>query len=234
METGVKVEVSYCRNCGGDRDHVFLCEKTNHWVDPDAPVDGAHTWAMLECAGCHTVTFLHRHWFSEETEITKSGPEPIINIELYPPAPRRKKPEWGITLLLGLKPNEYWIAHLHDDIYQALGLKAYSLASMGIRAIVDFVVTSKVGDKGSFADKLQRMQDQELINNTEVGMLSAAFDAGSAAAHRGYRPPEEDVYLMLDVTEHLLQQLYIVPVQQEMHAMAAEALKARTPRRERS
>ncbi|MEW6435734.1 MAG: DUF4145 domain-containing protein [Pseudomonadota bacterium] len=226
---------SYCRVCGGVRNHTIYSEKEKQWED-DISIDGGETWSILECRGCDTITFRHRSWFSEDYEITDAQGRPIPNVkvELYPPAPKRKKPEWRLPVLLEATLDDHWIFALHDDIYRALGLGAYSLAAMGIRAIADYIVTSQTGDYGSFRAKLERMRDGGLITAQQVEIVFAAFDAGSASAHRGYKPSEEDAFTLLDIAESLLDQFYITPMRQSSQEKAAAALRKKTPARQRS
>jgi hypothetical protein len=228
--------MSYCRQCGGERHHSVVAEKTRPWSEHDGGIYGGNTWSIVECGGCHTVTFVHTHWFSEDCELTDDdGWTPIVHVDLYPPAPSRKMPEWvRVHALLCLPRDHLWIVKLHADIYAAIGLESYSLAAMGTRAIVDFIVTSKAGDKGNFMDKLNRMREQSLITETQVGVIFAVFDAGSAAAHRGHSPTREDVYTQLDITESLLERIYIEPSRQRKQAEAAAVLKSRTPQRPNS
>jgi len=188
----------------------------------------------LECRGCGNVTFVHTHWFSEDWEIGDEGPEPIVHRDLYPPSPPRPLPEWASELWLALTSKDLWVVKLHGDIYAALGSGALSLAAMGTRAIVDFVVTSKVGDTGGFTKKLERMRNKGLITDVQAEITNAAFDAGSAAAHRGHSPTREDAYTLLDITETLLRQIYIDPMRQRRQAEAAAALKTKTPQRLKS
>ena len=220
--------MSYCRRCGGERHHSIIAQETRYWREEDAPVDGSDTWSIVECGGCSTVSFVHTHWFSEDCDLTDDGWIAIVHRDLYPPTPSRKMPEWGTYALLCLPAN---LAKLHSDIYATIGLGAYALAAMGTRAIVDFIVTAKAGDKGNFMDKLNRMQEERLITVIQVGVIFAAFDAGSAAAHRGHSPTQEEVYTQLDITESLLQQIYIDPARQRRQAEAAATLKSKTPQR---
>ena len=220
--------MSYCRRCGGERHHSIIAETSRTW---DEGVSGGDVWQIVECRGCRTITFVHGHWFSEDEEMTDEGPAPILHRDLYPPAPPRKMPEWGTDFLLSLSGDNAWISKVHEDIYAAVGLEANALAAMGARAIVDYVVTSKAGEKGNFKDKLIRMREQQLISETQVDVIYAAFDAGSAAAHRGFSPSREDVYTLLDITEALLEQIYIVPLRQRRQASVAAALKSKTPQR---
>ncbi len=221
----------YCRNCGGERSHIVVSTKEIRWSEIDVPVEGADTWSILECAGCHTVTFVHENWFSEDFEMTDNGPEPIVHKDLYPPSPQRKIPEWARNLILDLPTDENWISGLYSDIYAAVGLKAFGLAAMGTRAIVDGIVTAKAGNGGNFRKKLDRMYSRALITQQQVEIIDSAFDAGSAAAHRGYKPTQADIFILLDVMEALLHEVYIVPAERERQAKAAAALKSRTPKR---
>jgi hypothetical protein len=229
-----ETELSFCRRCGGDRHHTVIAKKERHWSDNEAQIDGSDTWSILECRGCQNITFVHIHWFSEDLTIGDEGPEPIVHRDLYPPSPPRPLPEWASELWLALKHEDRWVVKLHSDIYTALGSGALSLAAMGTRAIVDFVVTSKVGDAGVFTKKLERMHNKVLITDVQAEIIRAAFDAGSAAAHRGYIPTQEDVYTLLDITETLLRQIYIDPMRQKRQAEAAAALKTNTPQRLKS
>jgi hypothetical protein len=93
-------------------------------------------------------------------------------------------------------------------IYSAIELKAYQLATIGLRSIVDYIVTSKAkelrGD--TFRKKLDRMQKDGLITVTQVDVLHTAFDAESAASHRGHAPKLADVLTMLEIGEALIEQ----------------------------
>ena len=201
----------FCRQCGGDRYHSTIAAKVESWSDEDTPTCAGETWAIVQCCGCRTLTFLHERWFSEDTVETDHGPEPIMHRTIYPPAPARKLPEWSSDnfILLDIPVNDAWVFKLHQDVYDAIGLRSLHLSAMGIRAIVDHIVTWKAGDGGKFLDKLERMRDLALISPSEVNVFFSAFDAGSAAAHRGYGPELEDVYKMLDIAEALIVRFYV-------------------------
>lgn len=220
---------SYCRRCGGERNHLALGEKVINWTDDY--VDGGDAWYIVQCRGCDTVTFRHESWFSEDIEMTEEGPVPKVKVDLYPPAPLRKMPEWNHHFVLDFTQSDRWIFNLHEDIYRALGLRAYSLAAMGLRAIADHIVTSRAGDRGSFKDKLERMRDGGLFTAKQLEVIFAAFDAGSASAHRGYEPSEEDALTQLDIVESLMEQFYIIPMRHAKQERAAAALRANTPAR---
>lgn len=82
----------------------------------------------------------------------------------------------------------------------------------------------KVGDQGNFPQMLDAMIKAELISKNESSILQAALDAGSAAAHRGYSPTSESLNDVMDIVEHLLKSVFVLP-------KVAEKLKKSTPQR---
>lgn len=147
-------------------------QKTRSWDDDDSPVCGGDAWLIVECGGCRTVTLVHEHWFSEDYYVDDDGPTPVVHRDLYPPAPRRKLPEWKADIFLEFSMPAS-LPKRHAEIYAALGMGLYALAALGTRAIVDFVVTSKAGDGNDFKAKLTRMVDKGLITQT-LGSVAAA------------------------------------------------------------
>ena len=127
--------------------------------------------------------------------------------------------------------NDAWVFKLHQDVYAAIGLDSLHLSAMGIRAIVEHIVTWKAGDVGAFLDKLERMRDKDLISPSQVNVIFSAFDAGSAAVHRGNGPKLQDVYTMLDIAEALIMQFYVDPAMEKWREVAAAELKKNTPPR---
>ena len=96
----------------------------------------------------------------------------------------------------------------------------------------DHIVTWKAGEVGGFRDKLERMRDLGLISPSQVPSIFSAFDAGSAAVHRGYGPKEQHLYSMLEIAEGLIMRFYVDPVTEKRHEVAAAELKKSTaPRR---
>ncbi|WP_158805636.1 DUF4145 domain-containing protein [Acidisoma sp. L85] len=234
MAQDTPVLMSRCRQCGGSRYHSTLAEETRLWDEEDVGEVGGDIWAIIECCGCRTVTLSHSHWIGSDYTYDQSGNAiTAIDRDLYPLSSARKIPEWGAELFFAFNEKEWWIARLHKDLYSALALNAYGLVAMGARAILDFVVTSRTGEKGNFKEKLSRLAEKTVITEAQVTSIFAAFDAGSAAAHRGHSPTWSEVYTQLDIIEDLLDQLYITPTRRRRQIKEAAALVKKTPQRAR-
>ena len=73
-------------------------------------------------------------------------------------------------------------------------------------------MNKKIGDSGGFDAKLRSMYEQGYIGEDEKDkLLDPVIDAGSAAAHRAYRPKSDHLDTMMDTVEHLIHRLFVLP-----------------------
>ena len=89
---------------------------------------------------------------------------------------------------------------------------------------MDHVTTLMVGDRGNFAVALEALRRRGKVGAEEKRFLKTAFDACSAAGHRGFRPSVDDVNHILDIVERLVQSHFFLKD-------AARELAQRTPPR---
>lgn len=111
-----------------------------------------------------------------------------------------------------------------EEVYKSLDADGRRLALMGARALVDITILDKVGDAGSFQQKLQLMVQKGFLSRESSEYLAAALDAGNAAAHRGYYPGSDQLNHVMDIVENLLQAAYVLKD-------AAAELRKTTPQR---
>ena len=85
------------------------------------------------------------------------------------------------------------------------------LATIGIRTVFD-CASQKLGSdpNQSFAEKLKELTAANKIGGEEKEMLSVLADAGSAAAHRGWKPPEDDIDDLMDALENFLHRAFVL------------------------
>ena len=112
-----------------------------------------------------------------------------------------------------------------EEVYKALQANSNRLAMMGTRTLIDMVIRHKVGDHGPFNEGLKALHKKDFVSSQNVQFLTAALDAGSAAAHRGYAGKAEEVNAVMDIVENLLQSVYALED-------LAEQLKKSTPPRQ--
>ena len=81
---------------------------------------------------------------------------------------------------------------------------------MGARTLVDMAILEKVGDVGSFSEKLKELETGGFIGAKNRQILEAALGAGNAAAHRGHEFKAAEVNQVMDIVENLLQATYVL------------------------
>jgi hypothetical protein len=204
---------SHCNSCSRETKHLVLGSRRIDGSD-ELQQYGTVTWwdkyELLECGGCEHVSMRHTSFFEFDDEPTA---------KIYPPMVTRKRPPWISEVPTG-------IGSMMEQVYGALDSNSRGLAVMGSRAVMDMLLTDKVGDVGSFGEKLDNLVSSGIVGAKNRAFLEAALDAGSAAAHRGHEPTVADVQAVIDIVENLLQASYHL-------GTLAKRLKKSTPKRKK-
>jgi hypothetical protein len=179
---------------------------------------------MLACRGCSETSIYERTVFDERIP-DPDYERPVTHEVFKPPRTWRRPPSW-LDELERIDPD---LVYLLREVYSAANETQSRLLSMGVRAALDRVMTKILnGDAGAFAAKLSNMVDAGHITDTQRSNLDIVIDAGSAASHRGYRPPRELLEQMLEVMEGIIRDHYITG---PMLRHAATLIPPRPPRR---
>ena len=197
-----EIVTSPCNRCGHPTKHLVVAvrhfeawfgeEEGERGLPP--PPSLAYEYTMLECGGCQSISL-------RVDEILDGT---LFSTNFYPPRVGRYKPAWSRDLPIQLQS-------MLTEIYAALADDSRKLAVMGARAILDIVMTEKVGRLGTFQSRLQALEAKGFIGRANREILWAALEARSTAAHRPYAPTSEIVNEIMDIIENLLQAVYIFP-----------------------
>jgi Domain of unknown function (DUF4145) len=96
-------------------------------------------------------------------------------------------------------------------MYTALNNSLHVLAAIGARTLFDrSSELLGVAPDLIFAKKLDEPLNQGKVSKDERDTLDVLVDAGSAAAHRGWRPKPKDLNTMMDVVETFLHRSFIL------------------------
>lgn len=133
------------------------------------------------------------------------------------------------------KPNDFpqWYAELPANIHEMLLEVRYSLKkqlsalpSMGLRSVIDMICNEWVGDVGGFAEKLHKLEEKKFITPKKRQIIENIIEVGHASVHRGHFPKLEDLQVVMDIVDHLLEELYILD-------KTSESLRESVPKREK-
>lgn len=224
QETKYKIVRIFCNECLRKMKHRLLSsvERSGvHEVDPQFYISWENTYQVLECQECDNVTLRVRHW-NDEAQWSQNKKD--YQDSYYPPIVSRPKPIWFDKL-------ESKFQDVLEEVYVALDANTRFLAAFGARTALDMLIVDKIGDVGSFKDKLNKLESEGYIDTTEKELLDAVTEAGNAAAHRGYAPDEKLLNSVIDILESLFDRIYFKPNRDKELLNKARELKKKIPKR---
>jgi hypothetical protein len=202
---------AHCNACVGITNHVVIHRHTKAWnddIDEQHPVSGGDEYLLMQCAGCDAVHLQHDNWFSEHWD--ENGA--IIDTVYYPPAISRRRPSWlkdpqGPFYFGGTE-----IEKLLEEIYSALQNDSRRLAAMGIRALLELIMIQQVGDGGQIGKNVDKFLEQGFVAKINQDTFRfQLIEAGHAAMHRQYVPERVDIEVLMQITESLIEAIYVQP-----------------------
>jgi hypothetical protein len=223
----------HCPSCGPDRIADVVGHHQSRYDDDESGVWGETDCRILQCRGCRSVYFQQDSIFSEEVDYSTDPhtgeDQPYLprKITYWPEPPTvsgRMKPSWS-TFDLIIIDND--LASLFDDIYVALNNNLAVLSAIGIRTVFDRASELLGVDPGkNFAEKLSELVQLGKIGADERNTLDILTDAGSAAAHRGWKPKPTELDTMMGIIEAFLYRTFILDA-------AAKRLKQNVPAKQK-
>lgn len=203
-EPGQKDQL-YCNDCLGIRRHTVMFHTERYWYSYDDE-DGSPTsherrqYTLAQCDGCDFITLVM---------VDDASFYPDVSVLQYPPQTIRKEPKWLTDLLLDSIISDTYKNEFISEIYIALRNNTPRLAVMGIRALLEQIMIEKVGDNGSFKKNLDKFEADGYISKVQRDAIDPVIEAGHASIHRGFKAQQSDVIHLMDVTENLIESIYI-------------------------
>ena len=82
----------------------------------------------------------------------------------------------------------------------------------------------EVEESLNFFEKLNELVNKNIISDKEKSMLEILTDAGSASAHRGWKPESEQLTTLIDAMETFLYRVFVIEIE-------VNAIKKHIPKR---
>jgi hypothetical protein len=193
------MQKGHCPQCGADRNADVMgfqrkvYRDENYWEETE--------YAILRCKGCEQLYVRRDMWFPDSA---MAGADTAF----WPTPQKRRMPDWAWKLML----RDTDLHALFRDIYTALDHGLLVFAAIGIRTAFDRASELlEVETHKPFSEKLTELRTKGLISGHQERNLTILTDAGSAAAHRSWRPAEEHVVEMIAILEHFISEQFIFP-----------------------
>lgn len=198
-----------CPQCGGERNAAIVASHCDDWGNH--MISGTTDYRVLKCCGCDFIFFQKDAINSEDLDYSyhpvtgETECEAIHTIHYWPALTKRRKPDWHLSNY------DYQLGALFEDVYTALDNELSVLAAIGIRTVFDRASELLHIDPAiTFKEKLDALLSQGKIGKDEQDALNVLIDAGSAAAHRGWKPTLKQLDTMMSIVESFLYRNFIL------------------------
>lgn len=195
---------NYCRRCQYDTNHtiVYLEQKTE-----SSPEENGYQieYMIVECDGCESISF--REDFNNYDVMY---PDEFNNwchekkITLYPSTLRN---HYGLKQVRNL-PEQ--IRHVYEEAIEAFKAKCYLLTAVAFRTIIEAICIDKSISGKDLKNKIDNLVHARLITEKEGSRLHTIRFIGNDSVHEMAVPKQDALFLVLDIVEHLLKNLYII------------------------
>ena len=205
-----EAEIS-CLKCSGRTFHKALVS-----VDESGSEGyGKHSFdwhnahQIVQCLGCKAISYRIVSTNSEECYYDENDDQHHFETEkLYPPRLE------GRT---GLGNESVYLPHgvkqIYDETITALSVNSPILAGIGLRALLEQVCKEKTSESGDLYKKIDNLVDKRFLTPASATILHKIRTLGNAAAHEVKPHTDRQLSLAMDIVEHLLKDVYILPKQ---------------------
>jgi hypothetical protein len=198
-----------CARCSGKTTHVAMASVIARTSDGYGghSIDWRDTHQIIQCLGCKSLSYRVASSCSEDFDHDEDGNTFYPETEkLFPPRLERVK---GLGDEKFLLPKQ--VMDIYDETLAALHFRAPVLAAIGLRAMLESVCKDKNAVGRDLLKKIDSLVDLRLLTPAGAQILHKIRTLGNAAAHEVKPHTEGQLALAMDIVEHLLKDVYILP-----------------------
>jgi len=164
------------------------------------------SYQIVYCLGCRTVSF-RKEWGTDDIIGEEEDGRPIYESseELYPSRVAGRK---QIEYSYDLPPN---VRQVYEETHKAVSGRQPVLSGVGIRVIVETVCRDKNAAGDTLQAKINNLVELGVLTKEGAEILHQTRLYGNDAAHEANPISERNLGLLMDITENLLTNVYILP-----------------------
>jgi hypothetical protein len=198
-----------CRTCAGKPDHKVLAS-----VDVDDHNEDASWYdhyQVVQCGGCKTISF--RKTSSNSEDLVQVGADEWEHTIYESVYPSRIAGRIGLGADVSYLPAT--VRRIYEETQIALMGASPVLSGIGLRALLETVCKEKAAVGRDLLKKIDYLVTANVLTPASAAILHKIRTLGNAAAHEVKPHSEKQLGLAMDIVEHLLRDVYILPRQVE-------------------
>lgn len=208
----------HCADCKRATIHNLEARCTGRWSTEDGQIDGGSNYSIFRCGACDTVCYESSFWDSEDIDHDVEG-NAIVNVS-YRQYPAPVSAHFNFNT----ESTPARLDNLLDEMLYAFAGSMMTLATVGLRLVVEFIVKDK-GCAGHTLDKkIEDLHCQGLVDEDQKNILHSIRRKGNAGAHEAVGMSSNELIAGMSIIEGLLEKLYNGPARHEVTIKRAKQL----------
>ncbi|MGY6417144.1 DUF4145 domain-containing protein [Vibrio parahaemolyticus] len=200
-----------CIKCSGRTEHVVMVS-----VDQDGEEDQGgwsyqwnDTFQIVQCLGCKSISYRSAHINSEDyAQTSEHGFESQVYESLYPSRVEGRKSLEEFSHYFSSN-----LARIYRETLLALNNESAVLAGIGLRALVETICKDNNAQGRNLYKQIDALVEQSVLTPSGAKILHKIRTLGNDAAHEVKPHNSKQLGLAMDVVEHVLREVYIIPKQ---------------------
>ena len=198
-----------CMKCTGKTTHKVLAsvDIRGEETDGDWSLQWCDDYQIVECSGCKSKSFRNVSSNSEDYyQISETEWEHGELENIYPSRIEGRKT---------LENEEHYLPNkvraIYKETIQALSNNSPILAGIGLRALIETICKEKNAEGRNLFLKIDDLVAKQILTPAGSTILHKIRTLGNDAAHEVKPHSEKQLGLAMDVVEHILNDVYILP-----------------------
>jgi len=197
-----------CKNCDGQTFHKVVASIDKTESDE---IHEIHCWEELQiiiCQGCKTLSFRKTSSNSEDFDCISNEGRISYNEreELYPSR------IVGRRMLRNYYRLPSDIEKVYEETHSALCGRLTLLAGIGVRVLIEAVCNEEKTKGRGLEKKIDNLVSLGILSQKDAEILHSTRILGNKATHEAISLSERELDIAMDVVEHLLIGVYILPL----------------------
>uniref|UniRef100_UPI00404A5F8F DUF4145 domain-containing protein n=1 Tax=Flavobacterium sp. TaxID=239 RepID=UPI00404A5F8F len=198
------IEKYFCRNCKGPRNHEELFKLKTRGDEGYGSFQWIEDYSIIKCLGCETVSFLKMYGDTTMIESNIDGTPDYFYENIIYPSYLEKSNEISHKRYLPLT-----IRTIYSETITALKADLPILTAGGLRAIIEALCNHLKIRNENLEERIDLLHKKGHLTLSESQRLHSIRFLGNDALHEMEKPKKEHLYILLDIVNHLLTNLFI-------------------------
>jgi hypothetical protein len=195
----------HCADCKRLTIHNLEARCNGSWSEPFNQASGGQRYSIFRCGACDAVCYETVGWDSNDIDYDEDN-EPYHPEEATQyPAPVSAHFNFNTESTPGR------LDTILGEMLYALAGSKMTLATIGLRLAVEFIVNDRECKGGTLLQKINDLHKQGLIDDDQKDLLHRIRKKGNAGAHEALGMNAQELVAGMSIIEGLLEKLYNGP-----------------------